>query len=227
MLKNLINVLFPKICLGCNNLLLTNEDLLCTICKHSLPLTNHHYVKSNDTKNKFYGIINFEFACSMLYFNDKGIVKNIIHNLKYRGQQNLGTYLGTIYGNDLKEIIAHFNIDYIIPVPIHKKRLAERGYNQVTTFCEAFAEQTNIKLIDNLLYRKFFSTTQTKKNRDERQKAVNSLFDITYDEKYIGKHFLIVDDVITTGSTIEACAKALEKIPNAKLSVVSIAYTLS
>jgi ComF family protein len=163
----------------------------------------------------------------MLYFNDKGIVKHIIHNLKYRGQQKLGTYLGTIYGEDLKDHIAKNKIDYIIPVPIHKKRLAERGYNQITAFCNAIAAQTNVPVITDLLYRKHFSATQTKKNKEERQKIINSLFDIYYDEKYIGKHFLIIDDVITTGATIEACAKALEKIPNVKLSVISIAYTVS
>jgi len=225
MLKNLLNLLFPKLCYGCNSLLLKNEAIICSKCRHGLPLTQHHNLKDNYTTKKFYGIIPVEFSASMLFFHKKGIVQNLIHNLKYRKHQEIGTFLGNWYAEDLKEIAKKHNFTEIIPVPLHKKRLRERGYNQVTTFCEALSKNLQINFNDKLLFRNLYSKTQTKKNKEQRNEVTKSLFDVTFTETDYGKHFLLVDDVITSGATLEACAKALLKIPNAKISIVTIAYT--
>ena len=225
MAKYLLNLLFPKLCMGCDSLLLQNEKIICTNCNHHLPYTNHHILAGNDTTKKFYGIIPVEFSAAMLYFHQKGIVQNLIHNLKYKKHQEIGTLLGKWYAEDLKEIAQKNNFTEIIPVPLHKKRLQERGYNQVTTFCEALSENLHINYNDKLLFRNLYSKTQTKKNKEQRNEVTKSLFDVTFTEADYDKHFLLVDDVITSGATLEACAKALLKIPNAKISIVTIAYT--
>jgi ComF family protein len=227
MLKNLINLLFPKLCYGCNSLLLKNEKIICSECNHNLPFTNHHLLESNDTTKKFYGIIPIEFSASMLYFHQKGIVQNLIHNLKYKNHQEIGTLLGNWYAKDLESISKIKTVSEIIPVPLHKKRLEERGYNQVISFCEALSQELQKPYNPNILYRSRYSKTQTKKDKESRKEVSNALFDVKFTEKDHNKHFLLIDDVMTSGATLEACAKALLKIPNSKVSIVTIAYTLS
>ncbi|WP_333807494.1 ComF family protein [Flavobacterium sp.] len=227
MLKYLINLLFPKLCLGCNSLLLHNENIICSECNHNLPYTNHHILENNDTTKKFYGIIPIEFSAAMLYFHHKGIVQNLIHNLKYKGHQEIGTILGKWYAVDLKSVDALETVSEIIPVPLHKKRLEERGYNQVTSFCEALSSELKIPYKTDLLYRNQYSKTQTKKDKEHRKEITESLFDVRFTNEDHNKHFLLVDDVITSGATLEACAKALLKVPNSKVSIITIAYTVS
>lgn len=163
----------------------------------------------------------------MLYFHHDGIVQNLIHDLKYRNQQKIGTLLGNWYANDLKTIHEKFNFTEIIPVPLHSKRLEERGYNQVTTFCEAIAKGIEIPLNSNLLFRNRYSKTQTQKDKEHRKEVSNALFDVKFTNLDHNKHFLLVDDVITSGATLEACTRALLKIPDAKVSIITMAYTLS
>ncbi len=227
MLKNLLKLIFPKLCYGCNNLLLQNEYVICSSCRHNLPLTKHHLLTNNDTTKKFYGIINIEFGASMLYFHKDGIVQKLIHQLKYKGQEEIGSFLGEWYANEIMhhEIIS--TITEIIPVPLHEKRLKERGYNQVDSFCKALSKELNIPFNTKLLFRKKYSKTQTTKNKTERQSNIDTIFDVSFLKNDENKHFLLIDDVITTGATLELCAKALLKIPNTKVSIVTIAFTQS
>jgi ComF family protein len=227
MLKNLLKLIFPKLCHGCNELLLRNESVICSICRHDLPLTNHHLIFNNDTTKKFYGIINIEFGASMLYFHKDGITQKLIHNLKYKGHESIGIFLGEWYANDLKNNTLINTVSEIIPVPLHKKRLEERGYNQVDTFCKALSKELNIPFNNSLLIRTKYSKTQTKKSKTERQLYGDTIFDVSFSETDENKHYLLIDDVITTGSTLELCAKALLKIPNTKISIVTIAFTQS
>lgn len=227
MLKYLLKLIFPNLCVGCNELLLLNEEIICSSCRHDLPLTNHHLNLNNDTTKKFYGIVNLEFAASMLFFHKKGVVQKLIHHLKYKGREEIGEMLGKWYSNDLKDIELIKSVDYIIPVPLHTKRLKERGYNQVDSFCKALSDSNNIPFNDKLLIRTKYNKTQTKKSKNERQESVKNIFDVNYNENDCGKHFLLIDDVITSGATLELCAKALLKIPNSKISIITIAYTQS
>ncbi|EJL63827.1 ComF family protein [Flavobacterium sp. CF136] len=227
MLKYLINLFFPKLCAGCHALLMTNEIAICTDCRHEMPLTQHHLDPKNDAFNKFYGKIDIEYASAFLYFNKKGIVQELIHNLKYKGYEEAGTVLGYWYVEDLKELNLKIPFDIVIPVPLHQKKFKERGYNQVTTFGRALAEGLDIVYDDSILLRTKYAKTQSKKNLSGRSEGIKNAFDVRYSEANHNKHFLIVDDVITTGSTLEACSRTLQKIPGAKISIVCMAMAHS
>lgn len=227
MLKHLINLFFPRICAGCTTILLTNETVICTSCRHHMPLTNHHLTTENEAYKKFYGRIPVEHASAFLYFHKKGMVQELIHNLKYKGHEEIGTLLGHWYGSDLKQILDSDKPDLIIPVPLHRKKYKERGYNQVNTFGLALSEELGIAYKKDLLVRTKYSKTQSKKNLLGRSEDIENLFDVVFTEKDHGKHFLLIDDVITTGSTLEACSRALLKIPNIKISIVCMAMAQS
>lgn len=225
MFTSLKNLLFPKVCLGCESFLESNEDLLCTKCRHELPLTNYHLEPENELMKKFYGRIDLQFGAAMVYYHKRGIVHGLIHNLKYYKHQEIGTFLGNWYAEDLKTLPIATTFDAIIPVPLHKKRLRERGYNQVETFGKALSENLKIVYDDTILVRNIYSKTQTQKNFLGRTDVKQDIFGVNFTEEEHGKHFLLIDDVITTGSTLEACARALQKIPASKLSIISIADT--
>lgn len=225
MFKSLFDLIFPKVCLGCDGFLLSNEAIICTSCRHDLPLTNYHTELKNELSRKFYGRISLEFASSMVFYHKRGIVHNLIHNLKYYKHQEIGTFLGNWYAEDLKSISTLKGFDIIIPVPLHKKRLKERGYNQIESFGKALSNHLSIEYNDSILVRNVYSKTQTKKNFLGRTDVDQDIFAVKFSEKVHNKHFLLVDDVITTGSTLEACANAILKIPGSKLSIVSIADT--
>lgn len=227
MLKHLINLFFPRICAGCTTILLTNETVICTSCRHNLPLSNHHLLIENEAYKKFYGRVPVEHASAFLYFHKKGIVQELIHNLKYKGHEDIGALLGHWYGQDLKDILKATKPDEIIPVPLHPRKFKERGYNQVTSFGLALSEELEINYNSHLLKRMVYTKTQSKKNLLGRAEGIENLFDVTFTEKDHGKHFLLMDDVITTGSTLEACSRALLKIPNAKISIVCMAMAQS
>jgi len=204
-------------------MLQTGEEVLCTKCRHDLPLTHHHLMPENDAFKRLAGRVSLEKVMSMLLFEKQGIVQQIIHKLKYKGHQEVGTLLGNWYG----EIITNEfdEIDEIIPVPLHKKRFKERGYNQISTFCNALSDCLRTPVNDTILVRKSYSKTQTKKAFFLRTDVKKEIFDVNFSEKDSGKHFLLVDDVLTSGTTLEQCSKALLKIPNTKISIVTMALT--
>ena len=225
MLQNLINLLFPKTCPGCTASLETHEHILCTSCRHELPLTRQHLVKENDSYGKFYGRLPLEHISALLLFHKEGIVQQLIHHLKYKGHQEIGTLLGDWYAPDVRDSLT--TVDAIIPVPLHPKRLRERGYNQVTTFARALSRNLEIPIADHLLFRTSYAKTQTQKNLFSRTEVRESPFVAKFDTTDHNKHYLIVDDVLTSGATMEACGKALLEIPGTKLSIVTMAVAHS
>ena len=227
MFKNIINLFFPPVCSGCHSFLLSNENVICTLCRHNIPLTNHHLNRENEAFKKFYGRIPVEHTSALLYFHKKGIVQELIHNLKYKGQEQIGTVLGKWYAEDLKNATILQSVDEIIPVPLHKRKLRERGYNQVTNFGLSLSNGLNIAYNPDLLVRNIYSKTQSKKNLLNRSDGIDTIFDVAFTAKDHNKHFLLIDDVITTGSTLEACSHALLKIPGAKISIVCMAMAHS
>ncbi len=188
-----------------------------------MPLTQYHLDTKNEAVKKFYGKIEIEHASAFLYFNKKGIVQELIHNLKYKGLEEIGVVLGNWYVQDLKTLNLENPFDIVIPVPLHKRKFRERGYNQVTTFGKALAEGLEITYDDTVLFRKKYSKTQSKKNLLGRSENIENIFDVLSIEKHQNKHLLLVDDVLTTGATLEACSRALLKIPGIKISIVCMA----
>lgn len=227
MLQSIINLFFPKVCAGCNSFLMANENVICTLCRHHIPLTNHHLNPENEAFKKFYGKTPIEHASALFYFHKKGIVQEVIHKLKYKGHQEIGTVLGSWYAEDLKAIPVFQEIDAIIPVPLHKKKYRQRGYNQVSTFGLALSNELNTTYNESILIRTVYSKTQSKKNLLGRTEGIETIFNVNFTEKDHHKHFLLIDDVITTGSTLEACCRALMKIPGTKISIVCIAMAQS
>jgi ComF family protein len=223
MFKSLLHLFFPPTCAGCKTILIANENVICTSCRHEMPLTQHHLNPENDAYKKFYGRIPVEHVSALVYFHKKGIVQELIHSLKYRGQEAIGTVLGEWYAEELKSSQLLQSVDAIIPVPLHTKKLRERGYNQVTEFGNALAKSLQIPVNTSILFRQVYSKTQSQKNRLGRTEGIDTIFDVSFDEKDHNKHFLLIDDVITTGATLEVCAKALLKIPGTKISIVCMA----
>jgi len=225
MLKLLLNLFFPKLCVGCKNVLVHQEHIVCVTCLHNLPLTNLHHNDSKVISNVFYGTAVLEHATALFYFPKKGTVRQLIHQLKYKNQHEISTYLGKWLGVELKESSYYNSVDVIVPVPLHKNRMKTRGYNQVEGFGKELALNLNAQYNDSTLVKIKNTSTQTVKDRLTRWKNVETIFEVSELNKLQGKHILLVDDVITTGATIKACVTELNKIPDVKLSLAVMAYT--
>lgn len=223
-LKDVLSIFYPSLCI-CNKSLLKTESVLCSVCRHNLPIINIKSHTKNEIKNVFYGRVHIKKATAFLYFNKNNSTQKLIHQLKYKGNQKIGTLLGNWFGNQLKEQGAFTDIDYIIPVPLHPKKKSERGYNQVTTFGKSLGKTLNIDYLSGVLQRVSSSKTQTLKERFERFTNSNTKFFLTDTQILENKHILLIDDVITTGATLEACCNELLKTKNLSISIATMAYT--
>lgn len=224
-LKDLFYLFYPKLCAVCDLKLVENESSICTNCRHDLPLTNFLDYKDNKVTQVFYGRILIEKAYSLLFYRKKGITQKLIHDLKYKGNEEVGVFFGNWLGEILKENKEFANIDFIIPVPLHPKKLKERGYNQVTKFGERLSEYLQKPLVEDSLIRISSTKTQTFKSRFERFSNNGTKFMLKNHTDFNNKHILLIDDVITTGATLEACAKEFRKSENCKISILTMAYT--
>ncbi|WP_298898433.1 ComF family protein [uncultured Psychroserpens sp.] len=225
MIKNLLNLFFPQICSACSNHLSDNELQICTTCRHQLPLTNFHDDPNNAVHKILYGRVKLQQATALLHFSKKGIVQQMMHNLKYRGQEQIGEFLGEWLGELLKPMSSYQDIDVVIPVPLHKAKLKSRGYNQVDKFAKAIAKSLHAEYNTTMLVKTTNTKTQVFKDRLKRQSSAHSNFEIQNGMTLKDKHILLVDDIITTGATIEDCANQLLKIEGVKLSLATMAIT--
>ncbi len=210
--------------MACSNALLAGEQHICINCLITLPKTHFHVDDDNPVARSFWGRAPVKSAAAYYYFKKGTGVQNLLHNLKYKGQKDMGVSLGLAYGAELKQSANFNSVAVIIPVPLHKKKLRQRGYNQSEYFAKGLAQGMGAVLDTASLIKSVHTQSQTKKSRIERVKNVEDVFTVTNTKQLAGKHVLLVDDVITTGATIEACALKLAEVDNITISVVSIAY---
>jgi len=214
---------FPKYCSSCNRNLMHFEKAVCMHCLTHLPRLQMHDECDNAVEKLFWGRIELEAATAFLSMPRNGISHRLIHRLKYHGDQEVGERLGALFAHELLESERMKGIDVIVPVPLHPKKLHVRGYNQCDCIARGMAETLGADISLNNLTRTHFSASQTRRGRISRWSNVKDIFWVREPEKFENKRILLVDDVITTGATIEACATALLKINGVQLSVGALA----
>ncbi len=218
----MLNLLFPKLCNGCNEALLGEEKLICISCRHQLSIASHHLTCDVSLKNLFYGKFKLDNATALLRFEKQSITQQILHNLKYRKQQEISYMFGEWLGLELSEIPEYQKIDLVIPVPLHKQKLKTRGYNQVTGFGVEIAKALKCEYNEDALVKISKTGSQAFRKRIMRFEA-EEVFILTDKEKIANKHILLVDDIVTTGATLEKCALQLLTAEGVKLSIATIA----
>lgn len=210
--------------MACNDTLYKHEQVLCTNCIYKLPKTNFHKDINNPVSKVFWGRVNLERAASYYYFNKDTCVQQLLHNLKYKGRKEVGTEVGKLYGKELANADGFKNADLIIPVPLHPEKKKKRGYNQSDFFASGLSESMKIDWNSNALERSANTETQTSKARFTRWQNVSEIFKVKDSALLNGLHILLVDDVLTTGSTLEACAQSILQLPGTKVSIATIAF---
>lgn len=221
-LSHLLNLFYPNLCSMCRLPLYRGETVICTRCVASLPYTEFWKSDNNPVAQKFWGQIDIVAACSLLYIRKGYRARKLIHLLKYKGETRVGYKLGYLLGLHMLESVTYADVDYVIPVPLHPKKERKRGFNQSVYIAEGIAAALGATVATQFVRRVVNTQTQTQKTRVERYSNVRSIFEVSHANRLIGKHLLVVDDVITTGATIESCAAELLNAAACRVSIASI-----
>lgn len=223
-LSGTLHLFYPHICTGCGSDLLDKENLLCLHCTESLPNTHFAAHNNNPVEKAFWGRIPVTAAHSQYYFAKDSLIQHLIHQLKYKANKDIGFYLGQLMGNTLLSSGRFQNIDVLIPLPLYPDKERKRGYNQAAVICEGMSAAMNVPVNTTNVTRRRFTETQTRKHRTERWQNVEGSFAVTNPDALKGKNILLVDDVITTGATLEACGSTVLQCQGIKLFIASLAY---
>ena len=221
-LDDFVSLFYPRYCLGCSGSLFKGEDVVCSRCMYEMPQTNYHLEPENALIKRFGQRLPLELMVALFRFSKNGTIQHLLHQLKYKGHPEIGVMLGKLYGHKLKAA-AYQPHDIILPVPLHSSRLRTRGYNQSAKFAEGLSETLNIPFSDDVLIRRVKTLTQTRKTKLKRWENVDRVFEVALPDKVYDKRILLVDDVVTTGSTLEACGLLLLEKGCKSLSVACIA----
>ncbi|HUM97178.1 MAG TPA: phosphoribosyltransferase family protein [Chitinophagaceae bacterium] len=219
---SVLQLFFPHICAGCGSDVLNKEYSMCLRCINSLPETNFELKKDNPVEKIFWGRVELESATAQFYFTKESLMQHLMHQFKYKGNRELGLQLGRLMGSQLKQSNRFTSIDALVPLPLFPEKERKRGYNQATILCEGIASAMGISVLENVVSRPQHTDTQTSKGRIDRWKNMEGKFILTDAAIIAGKHVLLVDDVITTGATLEACCIEILKTPGIKLSVATL-----
>ena len=217
-----LHMLFPHVCTGCGNDILNQESVLCMRCIDAMPETNFELHPNNPVEKIFWGRLPLVGAAAQFYFTKESLMQHLMHQFKYKGNRELGLQLGRMMGKQLSRSGRFADIDALIPLPLFPVKEKRRGYNQATVLCHGMAETMNIQVLDKVVIRPQHTETQTKKGRIERWKNMEGKFIAINPDMIRNKHLLLVDDVVTTGATLEACGNELLKAENVKLSVATL-----
>ncbi len=218
-----VMLFYPKVCLVCAMPLRASEECLCVKCQIEMPRTNLHLKKDNEAEQLFWGKLEIERVSAYFYYRRGSDYREIIHQLKYKGRQEVGRMMGRCMAAELSDVGFFSEIDLIIPIPLHAKKKSSRGYNQSECIAEGISAFTGICVDATSVSRQKYTATQTRKSVYERWANVDGIFELSNSEKFVGKHILLVDDVLTTGATCAACAAVFANTPDIKLSVLTLA----
>ncbi len=218
-----IQLFFPDLCHLCERRKPLRGHGLCGHCLARLPYTHYHLWVDNPFVERFWGRIPLYAGAACYFFRKGGLARHLIHRLKYEGKKELGIWVGRQYGRQLMENELFAGVNCIVPVPLHKKKELRRGFNQSACFAEGLAESMNVPCFTRVLQRKVYTDTQTRKSQMERLQNVANVFAVRQKSSLEGRHVLLVDDVLTTGATLEACALALLKVPGVRVSMATMA----
>lgn len=216
------HLFFPNVCIVCGEELLHSEVTVCLRCLYKLPRTNNFREKDNDVEQLMAGRIPFERIASFCVYAKGGILPPLIHQLKYYQKKEIGTLLGRLFGEDLTGSDFLNPVNMIVPVPLHPKKERSRGYNQAELIARGLSEATSLPVSVGNLIRVIYNPTQTKRTKTQRWENVRNIFEVKQPQEFTDKHLLLVDDVITTGSTLEACGLALQKCKGLKISIATL-----
>ncbi|MFT4094947.1 MAG: phosphoribosyltransferase family protein [Niabella sp.] len=219
-----LHLCYPHVCAGCGTDALPVKSHICVRCLYDLPATGFEKQQDNPVEKMLAGRMNVHNASAQFYFTKKSVLQALIHQFKYRGNKELGHQLGTIMGSQLLESGRFKGIDILIPLPLHASKLQKRGYNQATILCNGISAITGIPVTTDAITRITATETQTKKHRIERWQNMEGKFTVTRPDKIENKKLLLVDDVITTGATIEACADPLLSVQGVELNIATLCY---
>lgn len=219
-----ISLFYPRVCAACGNTLFKNEDTMCTYCLYHLPKTNFHLMENSPLDQVFWGRVNLQHTAALYTFNKKSKVQHLLHQLKYKDRNDIGVYLGKVLGTDLLASKIFDDVNVIVPVPLHMRKLRKRGYNQSEQIAIGLAYSMKIEMDATSFLRTVNTATQTRKSRFARWENVKEVFMVSTPKKLQGKHILLIDDVITTGATLEAAAQMLLAIEGVKLSIACIGF---
>ncbi len=222
----LVHVFYPSLCYGCNNELIQGDQYICLQCQTEMGRTYFESIRDNPVEKLFWGRADIQCAASTFYYIDKTPLQQIVHQIKYRQEKELGIHMGKIMGIHGTEFFTECKTDLCIPMPLHPKKEYKRGYNQASLLCEGIFKQTGIPYNEKALVRNENTRTQTKKSRIERWKNVASVFDVIEPSIINDKHVVVVDDVITTGASTEACVNMLLQHGAKTVGIYSLAFTL-
>src|SRR6478735_4981579 len=222
-LSDFVSLFFPNSCLGCKEALVKGEEVLCTHCLAELPRTNYHLQEGNPIQERLFGRLDVKHAWAFLKFRKSGIVQHLLHQLKYNNHPEVGVRIGMLFGKELSDHGLGKEFDLIVPVPLHNSRQRKRGYNQSAKFAEGLSSSLTIPWDESISIRKKRTTTQTRKSKLDRWENVRDVFGVDVADKILNKRILLVDDVITTGATLEACGRHLLENNCSSLSIACIA----
>lgn len=216
-----LHLIYPNLCNGCGSDQLSNKSSLCLRCLDALPPTNYEKYPANPVEKIFWGRLPVINATAQFYFTKESLMQRLLHLFKYKGAKDLGLQLGRLMGFQIKAS-GRFDVDALIPLPLFSKRERMRGYNQAMVLCEGMAEIMDIPILPNMISRPEYTETQTVKGRLERWKNMEGKFLLKNPDGISGKHILLVDDVVTTGSTLEACGNEILKAQELQLSICTL-----
>lgn len=221
MFKDFLSLVFPECCYACNDTLIKSEYVLCSYCLHHLPKTNYHLESNNPLKQRLLGRVPVQDAVAYYKFTKGGQVQRLIHSFKYQGVKEIGEFVGGKFGSDLVKAGYSDRYDLVVPVPLHLKKLKKRGYNQAAILAQSIAKELGVEFCNTAIQKRISNQSQTTKTKFIRWKNVNEVY--VAESHVFNKRILVVDDVVTTGATLESCCLALIHEKAQSVSIASLA----